>query len=658
MRSDLYASFLGAYGENNDLFERLLLEFLRDHVFWRRNFHPEDPPPIPTFAEQEPEYKEFVARMRRELHSLSAQLKHSVPWSSPRYIGHMASDLLLPGLIAQMLTLPYNPNNVVEEAAGATVDMELSAGLQLARMFGYNSDEQSPDCAFGHLTSGGTVANYEALWLLRALRFYPVAVAAALRDSGHRLEAAAVDGAAIVELDDWQLANLPVDRIVEVMTGVQHELQALTDRATAARLGRAIHDARIENCGMVDFFSRHDDLDAPVLIVPVTAHYSWAKAMKLLGLGQQRLIAVGEQRMRMDAEQLDDVLQDALDKRQPVLGVVGVLGTTEFGTMDPIDRIVAARERWAREGLGFGVHVDAAWGGYLAAMFRRADASLRPRHRVRREFRHFPSREVYGAFSELHRADSITVDPHKLGYVPFGAGAFVCRDHRMMLLTAQRADYVFDPDAQPDSFRELFRDLGRFIIEGSKPGASAAAVYVAHRTLPLDHEHFGRLQAETVRATEYFFDHAGELAGRLADVATLTVPFEPDSNLICLAINPKGNSALARMNRFGRALYAKLRVDPSEPLQLKQFFGSSTTVSRAALGEREATRVCNELGIDPQTLVDEIANSDIEAEGVFMLRHTLMNPWLRDEINGINYIDRYCEHLEGLVREVLAAAEH
>src|SRR3546814_20882499 len=63
----------------------------------------------------------------------------------------MASDLLLPGLAAQMLTLPYNPNNVSEDAAPVTVDMEVQAGLQLARMLGYPHDPTRDACAFGHL---------------------------------------------------------------------------------------------------------------------------------------------------------------------------------------------------------------------------------------------------------------------------------------------------------------------------------------------------------------------------------------------------------------------------------------------------------------------------------------------------------------------------
>ena len=99
------ACFLGPYAENDTLLEKLVVEFLRDHVYWRRNFHPEDPPAIPTAAAQRPGYLQLEARMRRELHQLSAALKQSVPFHSPRYLGHMVSDLLLPGLAAQLLTL-------------------------------------------------------------------------------------------------------------------------------------------------------------------------------------------------------------------------------------------------------------------------------------------------------------------------------------------------------------------------------------------------------------------------------------------------------------------------------------------------------------------------------------------------------------------------
>lgn len=656
MSEELYPCFLGAYGENNDLLERLLVEFLRDHVYWRRNFHPEDPPPIPTFADQSKEYQAFVARMRGELHQLSAQLKRSVPFFSPRYIGHMVSDLLLPGLIAHMITMPYNPNNVAEEAAPVTLDLELSAGLQLATLFGFNSDESAPDCAFGHLTSGGTVANYQGLRMLLATRFYPLALKAAAGRTEHRFRAALPDGRALAACDDWTLANLTPDAVAALYADVRAELLEMDDRARAAHVAGAIQMERPETLGLVEFFRRHPEISTPCVMVPVTAHYSWAKAMKLLGLGDDNLIEVPERRMRMDGDGLDDLLARAAERKRPVLAVVGVLGTTEFGTMDPVDEIVAARERWARRGLGFGVHVDAAWGGYLATIFRSPGGNLRPRAQIRSDgFRYFPSERVYGTFAALAEADCITVDPHKLGYVPYGAGAFVCRDHRLMLLTAQDAPYLFDPTAEESGFRPTFRGLGRFILEGSKSGAAAAAVYVTHRALPLDHEHFGRIPRATVQATEYFFDRTADLAERVKDVATVTVPFEPDSNLICLAINPVGNRRLARMNAFERGLYAELKVDVSRPLQVREFFGSSTVVSRRALGREEAQRICTELGLDAATLREDPEDPESEADGIFLLRHTLMNPWLDDQVNRVNYIDLYCEYLERLIRREAAS---
>ena len=225
-RRMLDACFLGPYAENDGLLEKLVVEFLRDHVYWRRNFHPEDPPAIPTHAAQHPEYLAFEARLRRELHQLSAALKKSVPFHSPRYLGHMVSDLLLPGLAAQMLTLPYNPNNVSEDAAPVTVDMEVQVGLQLARMFGYPHDPARADCAFGHLTSGGTLANYQALRLALALKAFPVA-----------LRAANVPDIDVPE-DDWTAFNLGRDAGIALLERWTAWLATLRQRRTA-QLARA-----------------------------------------------------------------------------------------------------------------------------------------------------------------------------------------------------------------------------------------------------------------------------------------------------------------------------------------------------------------------------------------------------------------------------------
>ena len=634
----IHPLFLGPYGENDGLLEKLVVEFLRDHVYWRRNFHPEDPPAIPTGAAGEPAFRDFEARMRRELHSLSASLKRSVPFHSPRYIGHMVSDLLLPGLAAQYLTLPYNPNNVSLDAAPVTIDLELKVGLQLARMFGYMDDPARPDCAFGHLTSGGTLANFQSLRLALALKAFPVALRA--------IGAPGLD----VPDDDWTEFNLTPAATVVLLD----QWNAWLEHCPTAqrRQWRQRYTAeRLETLGLADFLARHPQLKSPRVLAPVTAHYSWSKGMKLMGLGRAQLELVPERGMRTDTEALEDLLERCERERQPVLMVVGVLGSTEFGTMDPVHDLVAARDRWAVRGLGFGVHVDAAWGGYLATLFREPDGSLRPLADMREEYRDFPATEVHAAFGALAHADSITVDPHKLGYIPYGAGAFLCRDQRAMALLAEEADYVFTPGEDGDFFKR-FRQLGRYIPEGSKPGAAAAAVYVTHRVLPLDHANFGQLPRESILATEAFRTAAARFTARLEGRLQCRIPFEPDSNLICLALNPAGNRDVATMNRFVRALHGSLSYDPGQPLQSREFFGSMTTLRPGILGREETLRVLASLDLDPATL-DAGGDDD---DRVVILRHTLMNPFLLDTGNGISYLEMYFDYLERRATALIAAA--
>ena len=629
------ACFLGPYGENDTLLEKLVVEFLRDHVYWRRNFHPEDPPAISTSAAQHPDYQAFEARMRRELHQLSAALKKSVPFHSPRYIGHMASDLLLPGLAAQILTLPYNPNNVSEDAAPVTVELEVKVGLQLAGMLGYVNDPARPDCAFGHLTSGGTLANYQALRLALAQKAFPVALLAA--------------GVPDLELpeDAWAAFNLHPHQATALVDRWQQWL-AQASAGERRRWQTRVQGERIEQLGLAGFFAAHPTLKLPKVLAPITAHYSWSKGCKLLGLGRAQLELLPERGMRIDADAMEATLERCLRERQPVLLAVAVMGTTEYGTIDPIDAVVDARQRFATRGLGFAVHVDAAWGGYLATLFRNEDASLRARDEIAAGFNAFPSPEVYSAIAALGDTDSVTVDPHKLGYLPYGAGAFICRDHRAVALLSEEADYVFHGEA-PKDYMGRYRSLGQFIPEGSKSGAAVAGVYVTHKVLPLDHAHFGRLPAQTIRSAEAFHARALRFAGELQDVVRAVVPFAPDSNLVCFALNPVGNRRVAAANAFVRRLHDELRSDTSRPLQDKQFFGSVTTLRPDALGETETRRILDALDLDAASLGED------DGDRLMILRHTLMNPYLIDHENGISYIDRYFDYLGARVRALLAA---
>ena len=631
----LDACFLGPYAENDTLLEKLMVEFLRDHVYWRRNFHPEDPPPIATSAAQRPDFQAFEARLRRELHQLSAALKKSVPSHSPRYLGHLVSDLLLPGLAAQLLTLPYNPNNVSEDAAPVTVDLEVQVGLQLARMLGYPHDPALPHCALGHLTSGGTVANFQALRLALALKAFPVA-----------LRAAGVPDLAL-PADDVAAFGLAPAAAIELLDAWQDWLLAQPRGERAAWRQRVQHE-RLEHLGLVAFHERPPALRVPVVLAPATAHYSWSKGLKLLGLGRGQLRFVAQKGMRLDPAAFEAAVEACHAEGQPILMAVAVMGSTEYGTIDPVDEMLAVRDRATARGASFWVHADAAWGGYLATLFREEDGSLRRFEDVRAGFAQFPTPAVHAAFAALGGTDSVTVDPHKLGYLPYGAGAFVSRDHRPMALLAEDADYVFT-ERPADRYLARYRSLGQYILEGSKAGASAAAVYVTHKVLPLDHAHFGLLPRRSIQAAEAFEARAARFAQDVADVVHVALPFARDTNLVCLAMNPVGNRSLAGANEFVARLHDELRGDMHQPLQTREYFGSVTSLRGAGLGREDAARILSSLGLGGGLL----DGSDPDAR-LLILRHTLMNPYLIDNQNGVSYIDGYFGFLARRIRELHA----
>jgi len=245
------------------------------------------------------------------------------------------------------------------------------------------------------------------------------------------------------------------------------------------------------------------------------------------------------------------------------------------------------------------------------------------------------------AVAALARTDSITVDPHKLGYLPYGAGAFVCRDHHAMALLSEGADYVFHGDETTD-YLARYRSLGRYSLEGSRPGAMAAAAHVVHKVLPLDYRNFGLLPRESIRSAEAFHDAALRFAADISGLAHACVPFVPDSNLVCIAINPRGNSDIGRASAFVRGLHDELRCDPGKPLQTREFFGSATVLQVDALDGDDAERLLSALSLQ--------APADGTDARLVILRHTLMNPYLVDHENGISYIELYFQHLASRIR--------
>src|SRR3546814_19365360 len=103
------------------------------------------------------------------------------------------------------------------------------------------SDWSSDVCSSDLLTSGGTVANYQALRLALALKAFPVALrAAGVPDIG-------------VPGDDWTAFNLGPDAGIALLERANAWLAAQPAREQR-RWVRAVQRPRLEFLGMVDFF--------------------------------------------------------------------------------------------------------------------------------------------------------------------------------------------------------------------------------------------------------------------------------------------------------------------------------------------------------------------------------------------------------------------
>lgn len=134
----LKAAFLGPHSENNDILEELIIEALRDHFYWRRNFHLEDTPAITQKDKIDPIFLDLTAKLRQELFNILSELKKGVPFYSLRYLGHINSDLLIAAIVGYFSAMLYNQNNVVVESSPITIEKELEYIDALARMVGFN----------------------------------------------------------------------------------------------------------------------------------------------------------------------------------------------------------------------------------------------------------------------------------------------------------------------------------------------------------------------------------------------------------------------------------------------------------------------------------------------------------------------------------------
>lgn len=151
------------------------------------------------------------------------------------------------------------------------------------------------------------------------------------------------------------------------------------------------------------------------------AHHSINKAIHIAGLSQAtiRYIKVDSSYRMMATELARVILEDKQNGLRPSL-IIATAGTTNCGAVDPlteIARIAKDNDIW--------FHVDGAYGGLFA---------LCP--------------EGKKVLKGIELSDSVTLDPHKTLFLPYGTGTILVKDRKKLFASFNAsADYLLDfPD--------------------------------------------------------------------------------------------------------------------------------------------------------------------------------------------------------------------
>lgn len=191
--------------------------------------------------------------------------------------------------------------------------------------------------------------------------------------------------------------------------------------------------AGIQSTGLMGALLHHGYRGAAIL-VSERGHYSLKKTADVLGLGTDNIIAIAtndDNQISLPAlrEKCEQLTKDKIK----IIALVGVAGTTETGSVDPLNEMADVAQQYNCH-----FHVDGAWGA--PTLFSKKYAPL---------------------LAGIERADSVTIDAHKQLYVPMGAGLVVFKSPSALSGVEHHANYII---------RKGSKDLGSKTLEGSRPG--------------------------------------------------------------------------------------------------------------------------------------------------------------------------------------------
>ncbi len=253
-----------------------------------------------------------------------------------------------------------------------------------------------------------------------------------------------------------------------------------------------------------------------------TETHSWARqAAVVLGFGSRsfRTVPVDDD-YRVDVDALRAAVRQDREAGLHPFCVVGTAGTVNTGAVDDLE---ALADLCRDEGLWF--HVDGAFGSmaYLSE-------ALRPR------------------LAGMERADSIGVDLHKWGYLPFECGCILVRDpaaHRGVL--EMRASYLDSGDRGVSAGGFPFADRGLELTRGFK----ALKVWMSFRAHGV--HTIARLIEQNVAQTAY-------LADRVRSHPELELLAPVPLNIVCFRFRPRG-AVEADLNDLNQEVLLRLQEE-------------------------------------------------------------------------------------------------
>ncbi|MCY4224551.1 MAG: aminotransferase class V-fold PLP-dependent enzyme [Bacteroidetes bacterium] len=159
------------------------------------------------------------------------RLTDNYPFFHPRYAGQMLKPPHPVAILGYVTAMRINPNNHALDGGPATADMEKEVIVKISRMLEFS------DSALGHLTTSGTIANLEALFVSR--EEHPEKAIAVSREAHY------------THARMGHVLGVPMEK-VETDSEGRMDLNALEDLLQASKVGTVVLTAGTTSLGAVD----------------------------------------------------------------------------------------------------------------------------------------------------------------------------------------------------------------------------------------------------------------------------------------------------------------------------------------------------------------------------------------------------------------------